>query len=174
MQHRRGRISIHRHIGAPMISKDDHFTKRKSPVYGRGGRTPICENHREMCMALRAKDFQKNSSDRQKPTIAGTNNLSTTRKVLGSIERGRCPFVEFMGVRYTSVRLAQRPSLLGRKVILSIHRNNLQTISAFLENGQFFALLKPSSPKWRVPHSYEFRKQVLKRCRQAYFPKEIL
>ncbi len=185
---------------AERISK---LPKRKSPVYGREGRAPICESHREMCMALRAKgltnsdypfstrtlgrsalkrfvyeirygNFQKKSSDRPKSTIAGAGNLSTTRKVLGSTERGRRPFVVFMGVRYTGLYLAQTPSLIGRKVILSIHRNNLQTIAAFSENGQFFDVLEPSSPKWRVPHSYEFRKQVLKRCRQAYVPKEIL
>lgn len=140
---------------------------RKSSIYRFSGRMPLRAILREIGLALRGRRLPHSNHP--------YSTLATTRKVLGSTERGRRPFVVYMGVRYTSVRLAQPPSLIGRKVILSIHRNNLQTISVFLENGQFFDVLKPSSLKWRVPHSYEFRKQVLKkRCRQAYVPKEIL
>jgi len=139
---------------------------RKSPIYRFSGRMPLRAILREIGLALRAKRLPR--SDHPYSTLA------TTRKVLGSTERGRRPSIFFMGVRYTSLRLARTPSLIGRKVILIVNKNNLQTISVFLENGQFFDALEPSSAIWRVPHSYEFRKQFLKRCRQAYGLKQVV
>lgn len=151
--------------------------RRKSPRYGRSGRVPISEIHREMCMALRAKgltgsdypfstqtlarsaftrfvnevrygDFKqvvKDCADSLKQNIARSGNLSATRKVLGNRDLGQRGYIQLIRVRYSSVRLANTPSLIGTRVVLSVDRNNRQKISAFLESGQFFDCLEPTS-----------------------------
>lgn len=119
------------------------------------------------------KQVAQDCTDNRKSNIAGAGNLAATCTVRGNKELGRRAYVQFMGVRYSSVRLANTPSMIEHRIVLSVDKNNLQKITAYLENGQYFDCLEPLCPTWRVPHTYEFRRQFLRKCRKAHVPEEI-
>ncbi len=78
-------------------------------------------------------------------------NLLEMRRELsvrGSQQRGRRPYVSFMGERYSNEVLARSFELIGTKIVVIVAANDIRTMKAFLPDGSELGLLCALG-KWR-------------------------
>lgn len=92
-------------------------------------------------------------------------------RVQGSVARGERPYVSFFHVRYTSIRLASRPNLIGQHIRIYYDAKNITRIWAFTEDGHPLDDLWASGPWRNTPHSLRVRQQFFraKRAKQLNF-----
>lgn len=84
------------------------------------------------------------------------------RKVIGSIETGKRPHINYLGAVYTSGLLADSPQLIGKKLALEIDIEDLRKIKAFLPSGAEFGELFARGGWGLTKHSLKTRKAIMK------------
>lgn len=71
--------------------------------------------------------------------------MEAKRTVMGNVKRGRRPYLQFKGVRYSSQKLRRKPDMIGKQLLLRINPDDLRTIDVFLEDGCFFDTLQQAN-----------------------------
>jgi len=87
-----------------------------------------------------------------------------TAKVCGNIKKGRRPYVQVAGARYTSPALAESFLLIGER--LNIHfrdDGDFREIDAYHISGQYYGKLRAQGQWALTPHTLWIRRQVLKK-----------
>lgn len=98
--------------------------------------------------------------ERSRLKLLGAQFVVTVR---GNPKKGRRPYVQFEGERYTSEVLARSPDLIGTQLTLFADIDSIQTITAFFMNGAEFGPLTALG-KWRhTPHSLAVRRTANRR-----------
>lgn len=87
-------------------------------------------------------------------------DMEVTRVVRGDMKKGRRPYIECEGVRYTNAILARSPELTGKRLRLIVNPENACTVLAFLPNGAELGLLTAHGVWGRIPHTLEARKAI--------------
>lgn len=78
------------------------------------------------------------------------------------MKEGKRPYVEILGVRYTSEILSQQPELIGKKLVIYIDPQDGRYAHAyFAEKGEELGLLDAKGFWGRTPHTLEMRKAIL-------------
>lgn len=101
------------------------------------------------------------------PATAAVPDLGTsvvTATVRGSLNKGRRPYVELTGARYTGPELCDNFGAIGHK--LRIHfrdDDDYREVDAFFESGMPLGKLRVIDTRWaRTPHTKWLREQVSK------------
>lgn len=87
-------------------------------------------------------------------------HIHVTRHIRGDVAQGKCPYVEFEGVRYYNDVLRHSPELIGERLSLLVDPDDLRCITAFLEDGREFGVLTAHGHWGRTPHSLTVRKAI--------------
>ncbi|MEQ7049906.1 hypothetical protein ABN764_04515 [Paenibacillaceae sp. P-4] len=97
--------------------------------------------------------------------------LRAKRKVNGSVEQGKRPFITFEGITYRSEVLSHSPHLIGAELILFVNIEDIRTIRAFLKDGSEFGYLTATGKWGTTPHSLRTRQAInkLKKKRKIFF-----
>lgn len=102
---------------------------------------------------------------RRLPTKAGASNIiiPNTRICIirGSLKKGRRPYIQFLGARYTSQILASATGLIGQKLFIEVDSNDCTYCKAYLSNGEELGLLKAQGNWGITVHSIRTRKLIL-------------
>lgn len=97
-------------------------------------------------------------------------NIRVVRCIRGDLKEGKCPYVEFEGVRYYNDILRRSPDLIGVKLSLLVNPDDLRCVTAYLEGGREFGVLTAHGLWGRTPHSLTVRKAINKlRLRKLIF-----
>lgn len=89
-------------------------------------------------------------------------SIKVERRICGSIECGRRPYIHYEGVRYTNEILNHSPHLINKKLTLLINSDDLRNIKSFLDDGSEFGNLYAFG-KWGItPHDLRTRKAINK------------
>lgn len=93
--------------------------------------------------------------------------MHITRKVCGSIKRGRRPYIQYLDERYTNDVLSRSPDLIGAELTLVVDTRDLRTVAAFLPDGAELGVLMAMGKWSATPHTLTTRqiansKRVLK------------
>ena len=83
-----------------------------------------------------------------------------TRKVRGSVESGRRPYVRYLNVEYRNDVLSKAYSLVGRTLSLKINPEDLRFIEAYYEDGSEFGMLFASGKWVNTKHSLKDRERI--------------
>lgn len=84
-----------------------------------------------------------------------TNKVSVT--VLGNLEKGRNPYVNYKYARYTSKKLAAEKSLIGEKLTLVINIDDARYAKAYKQNGEYLDTLTANGKWGIIEHTLNFR-----------------
>ncbi|PNF80029.1 hypothetical protein CXK92_15555 [Stutzerimonas stutzeri] len=80
--------------------------------------------------------------------------------VRGDIKKGRMPYIQFQGVRYTSSILRDLAELIGKKIKITINEADLRQVRAFTLNGYPLDILFATG-KWSyTKHDLRTRKAI--------------
>lgn len=94
-------------------------------------------------------------------------DMNAERVVRGDITKGRRPYIEFEGERYTNQVLARMPELIGTTLTLIVNTEDLRTLKAFLSNGSELGLLEAIGKWAHTAHSLATRRAGNRRRRIA-------
>ncbi|NOT20425.1 MAG: hypothetical protein HOP24_09175 [Sideroxydans sp.] len=84
------------------------------------------------------------------------------RTIRGNMKEGKRPYVEILGVRYTSEILSQQPELIGKKLVIYVDPQDGRFAHAyFADRGEELGLLDAKGFWGRTPHTLEMRKAIL-------------
>jgi hypothetical protein len=86
--------------------------------------------------------------------------MRVVRRIRGDIKQGKCPFVEYEGVRYTNDVLRRSPDLIGENLTLLVDPEDLRCVRGYLDDGQEFGVLTAHGFWSRTPHSLATRKAI--------------
>jgi putative transposase len=104
--------------------------------------------------------FRRLPEEKQKESIFFS--MKVKRRVCGSINKGRRPYINYEGVQYRSNKLAQMPQIIGKTLDLIVNIDDLRAIRAFLPDGSELGLLEASG-KWCIQkHSLKLRQVINK------------
>ncbi len=87
-------------------------------------------------------------------------NLRVVRRIRGDLKQGKCPYVEYEGVRYYNDVLRRSPDLIGEKLTLLVDPEDLRCLTGYLDDGQEFGILTAHGFWSRSPHSLTVRKAI--------------
>ncbi len=128
------------------------------PHSGIGNRPPL----EHLGMLLLDDDVKQRI--RKLPEIKRHNlpllHFETTRIVRGDLTKGRRPYIEFEGVRYTSAVLARSPELVGKTLRLLVDPDDVRLVKAFLPNAAELGFLTGHGMWGWTPHTLEMRKAI--------------
>ena len=97
-------------------------------------------------------------------------NIRVVRCIRGDLKEGKCPYVEFEGVRYYNDLLRRSAELIGQKLSILVDPDDLRCVTAYLEDGREFGVLTAHGLWGRTPHSLTVRKAINKlRLRKLIF-----
>ena len=97
-------------------------------------------------------------------------HIRVVRCIRGDVTQGKCPYVEFEGVRYYNDVLRHSPDLVGENLSLLVDPDDLRCVTAYLEDGREFGVLAAHGFWGRTPHSLTVRKAINKlRARKLIF-----
>ncbi|WP_142830063.1 DDE-type integrase/transposase/recombinase [Planococcus soli] len=107
-------------------------------------------------------------SENQKET---SDLFSNSLKVMvrGNINEGRNGYINYMYQRYSSPKLNNDTSVIGKQLTLLIDDDNIQHIKAFLSDGSLYDTLTAKGIWGKVPHSLEMRHQIMKHKNSTEF-----
>jgi putative transposase len=88
--------------------------------------------------------------------------LEAKRKVCGSVNAGKRPYISYEGATYRSDLLSSCIELIGTELSLLVNVEDLRVIKAFLPDGSEFGYLTASGKWGVVPHSLKTRKEINK------------
>lgn len=86
--------------------------------------------------------------------------IRVVRSIRGDLKEGKCPYVEFEGVRYYNDVLRRSPDLIGTKLSLLVDPDDLRCLTAYLEDGRELGVLTAHGFWGRTPHSLTVRKAI--------------
>ncbi len=124
------------------------------PTHGLGHRTPMeqlrycLEEARHVIRNLDQAEFAKLDLLQMQVQVV----------VRGDLAKGRRPYINFEGERYSNPVLADSAGLIGKKLTLVVDRDELRTVRAFLEDGSSIGILKALGPWANIPHDLWVRK----------------
>ena len=87
-------------------------------------------------------------------------HIRVWRCIRGDVTQGKCPYIEFEGVRYYNDVLRHSPDLIGTRLSLLVDPDDLRCITAYLENGSEFGVLTAHGLWGRTPHTLTVRKAI--------------
>ena len=87
-------------------------------------------------------------------------------RVAGSLKAGKRPYVNLLGVRYSSRLLQQATDLIGKSLRIFIDPQDLRVVHAYLDDGAEFGPLNASRPWHLTQHSVKLRQEILRLRRQ--------
>lgn len=91
-------------------------------------------------------------------------------RVVGGIEQGRVPYVNFVGARLTNEILGQRFDLVGQYIWVVNHiEDDARVAQASTLHGQSLGILRASPPWSKLPHSLRIRRAVSSGLRRKMF-----
>lgn len=91
-------------------------------------------------------------------------------RVVGGIQQGRAPYVNFDGAKYTNETLGQRFDLVGQYVWVVNHiEDDARVAQASTLGGQRLGILRASPPWHKFPHSLRVRRAVNSGLRRKMF-----
>lgn len=101
------------------------------------------------------------------PATAAVPDLGTsvvTATVRGNLNKGRRPYVELTGARYTGPALCDNFGVIGHKLRVHVRDDDdYREVDAFFESGMPLGKLRVIDTRWaRTPHTKWLREQVSK------------
>jgi putative transposase len=132
-----------------------HANHNVKPSTALGGRTPI-GYLKHLCETTDCWPKQAPVDDLDELLV-----IRHKVRVVGSLEKGIRPYINFAGVRYTSSILRGDFRLVGEELTLSIPID-IRTVSAFTSRGAGLGPLTAANPWNRTPHTLQMRKAILK------------
>ena len=87
-------------------------------------------------------------------------------RVAGSLKDGKRPYINLLGVRYSSRLLQQATDLIGQPLRIHVDPQDLRVVYAYLPGGAEFGPLNASRPWHLTPHSMRLRQEILRLRRQ--------
>lgn len=96
------------------------------------------------------------------PSVPDLDVIVELVTIRGNVRKGRRPYVQIDGVRYTSTILANAADLIGAKIRVHVRESDMRTVKAFLPSGEELGALS-AAPGWaHTLHDRNLRKQVLR------------
>jgi hypothetical protein len=93
--------------------------------------------------------------------------VNATRAVRGNLANGQRPYIEYEGVRYYSERLSSSPDLIGKPLRLKGASRDIRALTAYLENGEEFGLLKVADKWAATAHDLRTRRAINQLAQQG-------
>lgn len=94
-------------------------------------------------------------------SVQGLLSFAKNCRVNGDLEKGRKPFVNFKGAKYTNETLQQRFDLVGKYLWVTNHlEDDARIVQASTLEGQSLGILRASPPWHKLPHSLEVRSAI--------------
>jgi hypothetical protein len=88
-------------------------------------------------------------------------NFRKKCRVLGGLDEGRRPFVNFMGARYSNETLGQRFDLVNKQIWVINHlEDDARVAQATTLEGAELGILRASPPWHKLPHSLRVRSAI--------------
>ena len=87
-------------------------------------------------------------------------------RVAGSLKAGKRPYINLLGVRYSSRLLQQATDLIGKSLRIFLDPQDLRVAHACLDNGAEFGPLSASRPWHLTQHSMKLRQEIMRLRRQ--------
>lgn len=94
------------------------------------------------------------------PHEPALDTVIETGRIAGNRKAGVRPYIALDRVRYTNPALASRFDLIGRRVAKHIKEDNLQSFTAFLDDGSSVGVLQAMGNWGRNPHSRAARREI--------------
>lgn len=99
-------------------------------------------------------------------SVQGLLSYRKKCRVLGGLQSGKRPYVNFEGARYSNETLGQRYDLVGTNIWIVNHlEDDARVAQASLENGMSLGILRAAPPWHQLPHSLKARR-VINSCMQ--------
>ena len=133
-----------------------------TPHDGIGARSPLEFLTRAMafegdCVRVLSEPFRRQLCILQPSRIC---------RVAGNLKDGKRPYINLLGVRYSSRLLQQATDLIGQSVRVFIDPQDLRVVNAYLEDGAEFGPLNASRPWHLTRHSVRLRREIMRLRRQ--------
>ncbi len=133
-----------------------------TPHDGIGARSPLEFLQRAMnfqgdCVRVLSEPFRRQLCLLQPSRIC---------RVAGSLKAGKRPYINLLGVRYSSRLLQQATDLIGKSMRIFIDPQDLRVVHAYLDNGAEFGPLNASRPWHLTQHSVRLRQEIMRLRRQ--------
>lgn len=136
------------------------------PHTGLGNRSPL--EMLEYFIVNEGCEFR--AAPEQKRQDLALLHIRVVRCIRGDVTQGKCPYVEFEGVRYYNDVLRHSPDLVGEHLSLLVDPDDLRCVTAYLEDGREFGVLTAHGLWGRTPHTLTVRKAIHKlRARKLIF-----
>lgn len=88
-------------------------------------------------------------------------NLRLVRTIRGSVQRGRRPYVEIEGARYTNEILSSSPELIGKRLTLYVDPDEARYAEAYFSDGSELGVLEAVGFWGRTRHTMEMRRAIM-------------
>lgn len=85
-----------------------------------------------------------------------------TMTVVGNRKKGRRPYVQYLGVRYSSPVLSHAYDLIHQEIRVHVQHEDLRTFKAFLPSGEELGILNATGGWDRTRHDRALRKEILR------------
>ncbi|WP_155273085.1 hypothetical protein [Lysinibacillus sphaericus] len=95
--------------------------------------------------------------------------ITCERRVKGSLEQGRRPYIHYKQERYSSPELSKDFSMVNEKVIILINTEDLRSVVVYRQDGSKYGILTCSGYWGTVQHSLKIRDAINKFKRERYF-----
>lgn len=93
--------------------------------------------------------------------VQGLLSFGKKCKVKGDLTKGRKPYVNFSGARYSSEILSQRYDLIGSEIWIINHlEDDARVVKASLLTGASIGILRAAPPWHKSPHTLAIRKAI--------------
>lgn len=83
--------------------------------------------------------------------------------VLGDLDKGRNPYVNYQYARYTSPKLAKEKKLIGEELTLVVNVDDARYAKAYKKNGEFFDTLTANGSWGKIEHTLKLRTYLCQR-----------
>ncbi len=90
-------------------------------------------------------------------------NIVLERTVRGGYNKGKRPYINYMGVEYHSDGVSLCMDLINKKILISVNPDDVSYVKAYNITGEELGVLTASGEWGRRPHSLKTREAALKR-----------
>ncbi|EPR10215.1 DDE-type integrase/transposase/recombinase [Ruminiclostridium papyrosolvens] len=90
-------------------------------------------------------------------------NIVIERTVRGGYNRGKRPYINYMGIEYHSDGVSLCMDLINKKIIISVNPDDVSYVKAYNISGEEIGVLTAAGEWGRRPHSLKTREAALKR-----------
>lgn len=133
-----------------------------TPHDGIGARSPLeflarAMNFQGDCVRVLSEPFRRQLCVLQPSRIC---------RVAGSLKAGKRPYINLLGVRYSSRLLQQATDLIGKSMRVFLDPQDLRVVHVYLDDGAEFGPLSASRPWHLTQHSMKLRQEIMRLRRQ--------